>query len=200
MHRTALIFASLFSVIGLGFAASDVLCALGPSAAAYKAAADERPASDVMQLASRVNAAVKPFCLPKCPSVAIFRNATAANAMLIVSNGDAKIVYSPQFFTVAYDKYGEGAILAVLAHEYGHAMGETTPVAWVKPAWSQELRADAWAGCALAKMDLSEANLAAALKAVSTYPAPSHPAWDLRLPVWRIGYAQCGGDSARFDR
>jgi hypothetical protein len=186
-------------LLALGFAAGDVICALGPSAASYKPASNERPAGDVMQLANRVNMAVKPFCLPHCPSVAIFRNATAPNAMLVVENGDAKIVYSPQFFTAAYDKFGQGAILAVLAHEYGHAMGETTPAAWIKPAWSQALRADAWAGCALAKMDLTPAELAEGLKAVSSYAAPSHSAWAVRLPVWRAGYAQCGGDGAKFD-
>ncbi len=200
MSRLAPILVLLLSLLAMGFAAGDVLCALGPSAASYKPASDERPASDVMQLASRVNAAVKPFCLPKCPSVAIFRNATAPNAMLLVENGEAKIVYAPQFFTTAYEKYGQGAILAVMAHEYGHAMGETTPAAWIKPAWSLPLRADAWAGCALAKIDLTPAELAEGLKAVSSYAAPSHPAWAVRLPVWRAGYAQCGGDGAKFDR
>jgi hypothetical protein len=79
-------------------------------------------------------------------------------------------------------------------------MGETTPAPWIKPAWTQALRADAWAGCALAKIDLSQDDLAEALKAVSTYPAPSHPSWTIRLPVWRVGYTQCGGDASKFDR
>jgi hypothetical protein len=184
----------------MAFATGEVICALGPSATSYQPASDARPSGDVLRFTARVNAAVTPFCLPKCPSVALFRNATAANAMLIVDNGDAKIVYSPQFFATAYDKYGQGAIFAVLAHEYGHAMGETTPAAWIKPAWTQALRADGWAGCALAKIDLSPNDLAEGLQAVSTYPAPSHPSWTVRLPAWRVGYTQCGGDGAKFDR
>jgi hypothetical protein len=199
MNRAALVLI-LSPLIAMG----QVLCTLGPAALSYKPSSDEKPASDVMQLAGRVNAAFTPFCLPKCPAVAIFRNATAANAMLIIANGEAKIVYAPQFFTSAYEKYGEGAILSVIAHEYGHAMSETTPAAWMNASltknWSPELRADAWAGCALAKIDLSQTNLTEALAAASKYPSPAHPGWTLRLPAWRLGYTQCGGDSSKFDR
>ena len=134
--------AVLVLVLAPFFAMGQVICTLGPAAPAYKSSSDERPASDVMQLAGRVNAAFTPFCLPKCPAVAIFRNASAfANAMLILARGEAKLVYAPQFFTTAYEKYGEGAILAVIAHEYGHAMSETTPAAWMKSSYTPELRA-----------------------------------------------------------
>ena len=152
-----------------------------------------------MQLAGRMNAALSPICTPQCPQIAIYRNATAANAMLVVTADQAKFVYAPQFFSAVYDKYGDGAIIAIIAHEYGHALDEMHPVSWMKSEWTPELRADAWAGCALAKSDLSANDLAEALTAVSKYPPSNAPAWPLRLPALRLGYTQCGGDGATFD-
>jgi hypothetical protein len=185
-------------------ASAEVICALGSGASSYDANADQRPTSDAMQLAGRMNAALSPTCSPKCPQIAIFRNATAANAMLIVTADQAKFVYAPQFFTAVYDKYGDGAIIAIIAHEYGHALNETTPAPWMNNSWTSELRADAWAGCALAKSDLSANDLAEALTAVSKYPpiakAGAQPSIVQRLPALRVGYVHCGGDSSKFDR
>jgi hypothetical protein len=180
-------------------ASAEVICALGSGAASYDAKADQRPAGDAMQLAGRMNAALSPICSPKCPQIAIYRNTTAANAMLVVTAEQAKFVYAPQFFTAVYDKYGDGAIIAIIAHEYGHALAETLPAPWMKSAWSAEQRADAWAGCALAKSDLSSNDLAEALTAVSKYPPSTYPSWALRLPALRLGYVHCGGDGSRFD-
>jgi len=147
-----------------------------------------------------MNAALSPTCSPKCPQIAIYRNATAPNAMLVVSADQAKFVYAPQFFTAVYDKYGDGAIIAIIAHEYGHALNEVYPASWMNSSWTPELRADAWAGCALAKSDLSSNELAEALAAVSKYPpstgVPS--AWTARLAALRLGYIHCGGDASKF--
>jgi Zn-dependent protease with chaperone function len=55
-----------------------------------------------------------------------------------------KPVYKPDFFTSVYDKYGDGGILAIMAHEVGHAIDRAMPVAWMKTNWTPELRADAW--------------------------------------------------------
>jgi len=195
MNTRLLVLAFLLPCLAIP-AGGEIICALGSTAASYNPSADERPSSDVMQLARLVNGAFTPMCLPKCPAVALFRNATAPNAMLTVASRYGKLVYSPQFFTSVYNSYGESAILAIIAHEYGHAMDETTPVAWLKRSWTPELRADAWAGCALAKMNLSSKAVAEALTAVSKYPSPAHPSWALRLPAWRLGYTQCGGDGA----
>jgi len=191
----------LLCVLLLPFGASaDVLCALGPGASTYDAKADQRPTRDAMELAGRMNRALAPNCLPKCPQIAIFRNATAANAMLIVTPDQAKFVYAPQFFATVYDRYGDGAIIAIIAHEYGHALAETVAAPWMKSDWPEELRADAWAGCALAKSDLNSNDLADALTAVSKYPPVAHqPGWSLRQPALRLGYVHCGGDGSKFD-
>jgi hypothetical protein len=152
-----------------------------------------------MQLVGRVNAALAPFCLPNCPATAVFRNTTAAEAMLIADKGQAKIVYEPKFFSMVYDNYGDGAIIAIIAHEFGHALDETSPAAWMKSNWTPELRADAWAACALAKSGLSFTSVKEALTALSKYPAPAHPGWNQRLPALRLGFTHCGGEAAKFD-
>jgi hypothetical protein len=180
-------------------AAEQVVCALGPGASSYKPGANQRPTPDAAELAERVNTALKTICSPNCPSTAFFRNTTAANLMLVAESGQAKLIYAPQFFATAYDQYGDGAIIGIIAHEMGHALDDTMGAAWVKSTWTPELRADSWAGCTLARIDLSPGDLEAGLAALAKYPAPGHPAWSARLPVLRIGYTQCGGDGARFD-
>ena len=194
------LFCSLLCASLLPFGAgAEVICALGSGVSSYDPKADQRPASDAMQLAGRMNAALAPTCLPRCPEIAIFRNTTAPNAMLVVTAEQAKFVYAPQFFATVYNNYGDGAIIAIIAHEYGHALDEVHPAGWMKSEWSRELRADAWAGCALAKNHLSSSDLAGALTAVAKYP-PSHDAnWSLRVPALRLGYVHCGGDGAKFD-
>jgi hypothetical protein len=182
------------------FAAAEIICALGPGTS-YDAKSDQRPSADAMQLAGRMNAALSPTCTPKCPQIAVFRNPTAANAMLIVTEDQAKFVYAPQFFAGVHDRYGDGAIIAIIAHEYGHALDETHPAQWMKSGWTPELRADAWAGCAVAKNGLSSNGLAEALTAVSKYPPVSHPPiWAQRLGALRLGYVHCGGDGSKFDQ
>jgi len=174
-------------------ATAQVICALGSGASSYQALADQRPASDAMQLAARVNAAGKTICGSNCPSVALFRNATAPNAALILNSGQAKLVYAPQFFSALYTSFGDPGIIAIIAHELGHALDDTMGAAWINSKWSPELRADAWAGCTLAKTNLSAADLHAALGALEKYPSPAHPSWNVRLPAIRTGYTKCGG-------
>ena len=186
-------------------AAAQLLCALGSGASSYKPAADQRPTSDTLQLAGRVNAALKSICADQCPTMALFRNATAPNVMLIADAGQAKLVYSPQFFAAAYDSFGDDGIVAIMAHEIGHALDATLGAAWIRNSWTPELRADSWAGCVLArieqgKIDPGPSGLEPGLAALAKYPSPAHPGWAMRLPVIRAGYTQCGGEGAKFDK
>jgi len=179
---------------------AQVICTLGTNASSYNAYLDQRPTGDTMELAGKVNAALVLACRPNCPTLAVFRNSTAPNAMLINDAGRAKILYKPEFFTAVYETYGDGGILAILAHEVGHASDAVSPPSWMKSESAPELRADAWASCAFAKMSLGGYALRAGLTTLSKYPSPSHPNWALRLPVLRLGYTQCGGDGASFDK
>lgn len=174
-------------------ASGQVLCALGPTASAYKPSADQRPSADALELSGRAYTAAKTVCGSACPEVVLFRNTTASNLMLIAAAGRAKIVYTPQVFTGVYDRYGDAGIVALLAHELGHALDDAIGAAWIEKSWTPELRADAWAGCILARDNLPPANVRDALAALAEFPSPSHPSWSVRLPVIRTGYAQCGG-------
>jgi hypothetical protein len=181
-------------------AANQILCSLGADTSVYNAYSDERSTPDAMELAGKVNAGLGSICRPNCPTMAMFRNATSPNLMLVVASGQAKIVYKPEFFTTVYEMYGDGGILALIAHEVGHAMDATGTVKWMKPAWNPELRADAWAGCAFAKMNISSRDVHSALNALQKYPAPSHPDWMTRLSALQTGYMECGGDVSRWGK
>ena len=152
-----------------------------------------------MEMARRLNAALTPLCSPMCPQIAVFRNSTAANAMLIVTPDQAKVVYAPLFFQTVYDSYGDGALIAIIAHEFGHALDEIYPARFGSGG-TPELRADAWAGCALARVNLSPTGLAEALTALSKYPPPAQLGWNLRLLALRLGYSKCGGDGSKFEK
>jgi hypothetical protein len=181
-------------------ASAEVLCALGTGASSYKPAQDQRPTSDALQLAGRLNAALKTICANHCPVMALFRNTTAPNAMLIADSGQAKLVYSPHFFAAAFESFGDSGIVAIMAHEVGHALDATMGAAWIKKSWTPELRADAWGGCILARMGPGPSGLGPSLTALARYPSAAHPGWNLRLQALRTGYTECGGDAPTFDK
>ena len=174
-------------------AGPEVVCRLGPAGPPYNAYSDERSSGDALELAGKVNAALVSSCRPDCPRISMYRNPTASNLMFMRSGDQTKLIYKPGFFTSVYESDGDGGILALIAHEVGHAIDRATPASWMKSNWSPELRADAWAGCALARINLSSRTLKAGFNALSKYPAPSHPEWSVRLPVLQFGYTQCGG-------
>ncbi|HEY7333627.1 MAG TPA: hypothetical protein VH639_01995 [Bryobacteraceae bacterium] len=179
---------------------AETICALGKDVSAYKPAQDQRPSSDALQLAGRVNAAVKAICGNQCPTMALFRNPTAPNLLLINNSGEARLVYAPQFLNSVQPNFGDEGVLAVIAHELGHALDSTRGANFVKNTWPPEVRADAWSGCVLAKLDLSQQGLNSALAALEKYPAPAHPAWSQRRPALRAGFTACGGEGAKFDK
>jgi hypothetical protein len=179
-------------------AGPEVVCRLGPADPPYNAYSDEGSSGDALELAGKVNAALVSWCRPNCPTISMFRNPTASDLMLIREEARVKLVYKPAFFTSVYEKYGDGGILAIMAHEVGHAIDGAMPTPWMKASWNPELRADAWAGCALARMNLTPRTLQAGLNALSKYPSPSHPNWTARIPVLQAGYTQCGGDASKL--
>jgi hypothetical protein len=172
-------------------AATQVVCGLGSGVSSYNAYADQHPSADALQLAARTFEAGKTICGPNCPEVVLFRNATAANLMLVTADGRAKIVYAPAVFTGVYDHYGDAGVIALIAHALGHAFDDLLGAAWIEKGWTPELRADAWGGCILARSSLAPVDVTAALAALAEYPSPAHPAWSVRLPVINSGYAHC---------
>jgi hypothetical protein len=178
---------------------SHLVCALGPGASQYQPSMDQRPSSDAMQLAGRVNAAVTAICASHCPEVKVLRNPTAAGVMLVAEEGQPKLVYSPRFFASVHEGYSDAGIIAIIAHEFGHALDDALGAAWIQRTWTPELNADSWAGCALAKANLSAVDLQNALHALEKYPAPAHAAWTIRIVAIRAGYSGCGGDRSKLN-
>jgi hypothetical protein len=190
---TKVLCVSLLSIAALlpSRAEAQVLCTLGP-ATPYDSLAD-MPGNAAAQADLKK---VKSLLCPKgCGKVVLFANPTAPNAATVNDGaGTSKIAYSPSFVNGLKTTYGPIATMGILAHGLGHHLEATgNRPAWMKAAWDSELRADAWAGCAMAKAELTPSRLQAALLALSTYPSARHPEWTARRAVITEGYTQCGG-------
>ena len=135
------------------------------------------------------------LCPKGCGKLFLFANPTTPNTATVTDGaGASKIAYSPSFVKSVQTTYGPIATLGIFAHELGHHLEATgNRPAWMKASWDSELRADAWAGCAMAKAELKPSGLQAVLLALSEYPSAKHPAWSARRPVITEGYKQCGG-------
>lgn len=173
-------------------AQAQVLCALGPTTTPYDPMADMPAGADAQAELKKLKALL---CPKGCGKVLLFANATTPNTATVTDGaGVSKIAYSPGFAKSVQATYGPIATLGIFAHDLGHHLDATgNRAAWVKESWDSELRADAWAGCAMAKAALTPSRLQAVLLALSTYPSPRHPAWSERRPVITEGYKQCGG-------
>src|SRR5262249_1508649 len=158
-------------------ATPEIVCTLGSHDSQYNAYSDERSSGDALELAGKVNATLVPSCVPNCPRISMFRNPTAANLMLIRDGDQIKLVSKPRFVTSVYERYGDGGIPALIGHEAGHAIDGKARAPWMKSNWNAELRADAWSGCALARMNLSSRSLQLGLKALEKYPPTSNTQW-----------------------
>lgn len=175
--------------------AQQIVCTLGAgSVQQYNPAWDIPPAHHAaMELMQIYNL----LCSPSpygCGRYFLFRNPTVPNAMVMpVGPGLTKIVYNAGFMNSVAGQYGGGATFGILAHEFGHHIDLHTTPNWMNTSWSRELKADAWAGCALARAGIGTTAIESALIAIATYPSPSHPAWPLRQRAVRTGFVSCGG-------
>ena len=135
------------------------------------------------------------LCSPYgCGTYLLVSNPTVPNAMAITMGpGVTKIAYKADFMNGIASQYGGGATFGILAHEFGHHIDFHTTPTWMNTSWSRELKADAWAGCALARAGIGTAAIENALTAIASHPAPSHPAWPLRQQAVRTGFVSCGG-------
>jgi hypothetical protein len=128
-------------------AALGVTTALTATASAAGAAPTRLEALLSRQLAD-VQSRLESFCASRCDRVLLEASRETSAAMLEpIDSGASWILYNERFFRHVVGKYGRGAAYAILAHEYGHHVDEPRGAS----AWTQELRADAVAGCALAR-------------------------------------------------
>src|SRR6185436_2004826 len=173
-------------------AQAQVLCSLGPMTP-YDPMADMPPSAGAKADLTKVTA----LLCPKggCGKVLLFANATTPNTATVTDGaGVSKIAYSPSFTSSIRSNFGPIATFGIFAHGLGHHLDATgTKAPWMKDSWDAELRADAWAGCGMAKANLSPSRLQAVLLALYTYPSPHHPSWEVRRAVITEGFKSCGG-------
>src|SRR4029079_16171777 len=186
--------ASLLSISALllsSQAEAQLLCTLGP-ATPYDPMADMPPSAGAKADFTKVTALL---CPKGCGKLLLFSNATTPKTAIVTDGaGVSKMAYSPSFANSIRSNFGPIATFGIFAHGVGHHLDATgTKAAWMKDSWDAELRADAWAGCGMAKANLSPSRLQAVLLALSTYPSPHHPSWEVRRAVITEGFKSCGG-------
>lgn len=202
MRKVLLVPFGLALLVAPDARAQGVVCALGPMTPNYSSREDQPAATRAAKDLERISTLL---CPEGCGRVHLFRNATTPNILAMnVGNGNSKIVYSQAFLDRVRSVYGPDASFGVLAHEFGHHVDQTgSPVAWMDPSWNVETRADAWAGCALARAGLKTEGLKRALLVVSSPGNDRDPIWDVRWSALRQGYGGCGGGlkqaSAKFE-
>lgn len=177
-----------------GEAEPQAFCSLGPSAAQpYNAYLDQPPSARALQELRTIYLAVCPSPLG-CGSYVLFSNPTAPTMLWTpLGPGYSKFAYNPVLLNQLAIQYGNGASFGILAHAFGHHIDFNTTPAWMKDSWSSELRADAWAGCALAKTGVGTSQIENALVAIAAFPVPGNPGWPQRQLAVRTGFINCGG-------
>jgi hypothetical protein len=193
--------------------AASAPSASAPSSAS-PAASTERPGARLEALLDQVKAALAPRCSPACGQVTLTIMPGLRNAVALPDRATrrSRLGYDPVLTRDLERRGGRSTLAAVLAHEYGHhldlAMNRQLIAApAVGPAWVPELRADAWAGCALAGLQLPLEPLVAWMRdeqltsvigerAGHDHRTSSHPPWNLRISAVLGGHARCGGATA----
>ena len=182
-------------LLAAGLLASDanaqtmVVCALG-SSGGFNPLMNTPPTAVSLGVAQKVYTLL---CPTGCGSLALYQNATTPNAMtMTMGTGSSQIVYSSMFMNAIADAYGDGAVFGIFAHEIGHHIDLNSSFpAMMSSSCSKELRADAWAGCAMARAKLPATQLKNSLTAIAAYPSPTHPAWPARQQAVDFGYTSC---------
>ena len=175
-------------------AKAQAMCSLGPTAGQpYNAHLDRPPSSRALQELQAIYLAICPPPLG-CGNYVLFSNPTAPTIMWTpVRPGYSKFVYNSVLLNQLAIQYGVGASFGVLAHAFGHHIDFNTTPAWMNDSWSSELRADAWAGCALARTGVGTGQIENALVAIAAFPVPGSPGWPQRQLAVRTGFISCGG-------
>ena len=135
-------------------------------------------------------------CTPEdCGEPAVFRNVGLGDAARIdLEPGRWTIRYNPVWLNGIVQRIGPNAAFGVFAHEVGHYVDFVwTKEAWFHSSWDRELRADAIAGCIVARRGVPPHEFAALVRAIASAPSLSHPAWPDRLAAIQTGYSECGG-------
>jgi len=144
----------------------------------------------------------------RCGQGEIFENPSVGNNALTFVTGlrqgrktRAMIVYSARFLNILDREFGAGASFGVLAHEVGHHLTASGSLRReFDHPWDEELRADYFAGCALAGAGQSPQDLETAFKALAKVASPTHPASGDRNRKVKEGFNHCKKLRAAADK
>jgi hypothetical protein len=193
MYKPILIVLFFSSLLLSNYSNAQLMCNLGASPGQqYNSLYDQPPSQ---RASSELNTIYRILCPTGCGNYLLVQNQTVPNAMAaVIGSGQSKIVYNPSFLTKISQQFGGGATFGILAHEFGHHIDFHTTPSWMNNSWSRELKADAWAGCALARLGGSTNQIENSLTAIAAYPSASHPGWQQRHQALRTGFVNCGGN------
>jgi len=172
---------------------AQLMCSLGNSSGQqYNPDFDVPPNSRALR---ELRTIYQALCPTGCGQGFLASNQSVPNALaLAIGNGTTKISYNPDFLNNIRNMYGGGATFGIIAHEFGHHIDFHSTPQWMNNSWSRELKADAWAGCALARVGGNTQQIENALRAIAAYPSSSHPGWRHRHQAIREGFISCSGN------
>ncbi len=101
------------------------------------------------------------------------------------------IDYDPDAIESLGREYGFAAQVGIFGHELGHIIDfHTRPGLY--SSHERELRADGWAGCAIAAAGLDAAPMILALEySLAITESETHPGWERRTDAVRDGWLRC---------
>jgi len=179
-------------LLAAGTAQAQVMCSLGPGVNQYNPFLDEPP---TYRASIELDEIYQVLCPYGCGTYVLVSNPSTPNASAITFGmGQTKISYQASWMDMIDRRYGGGATYAtygILAHEFGHHIDLHTTPQWMNTSWSRELKADAWAGCALARSGMGTYEIENTLRAIAAFPSPTHPPWPQRQRAVRLGFRNC---------
>jgi hypothetical protein len=172
--------------------AQGLVCSLGVATPSYSLGTDQAAPPGLSKDLKRI---ITLLCPKGCGRVGLVKNASASSMLAMnVGNGNYKIAYNSAFLDRVQRVYGPDAAFGILAHEVGHHVDMNgNPAAWMDLSWNSEARADAWAGCALAKAAMKTEGFKAALRAVVSSSSGADLVLESRSSALQRGYEGCGG-------
>ena len=200
MRCSCLLAGGLGLLLSVGTVSGQFYCTLGvaPPGTPYNPYLDQPPSQRAY---GELQLIYEQLCPTGCGIYKMISNPTVPNAFaMAVGPLQTKIGYNPGFMNEVLVRFGPGATIGIIAHEFGHHIDFHSTPAWMNNSWSRELKADAWAGCALARVGIPTSQMENALRAIASYPSFSHPGWPQRLQAFRSGYVSCDGSwSKQFE-
>jgi len=132
-----------------------------------------------------------------CGQVLVVSNPNEKQLASARTNGRGQTIlsYSPRDMNYIASRWGINAVIGTIAHEIGHHFDfNSSPwAARMRTVRHRELRADWFAGCALAKLGIESGSLAKAVQVIGEYPTHGYPDGYSRSNQVQRGYTQCGG-------